>query len=109
MSFLQVYVEPHQLGWRPLAISWIATLPAHIDQVCECRRTHAFASTHAHAHTHTQTTHGRFSAQVCLIHTFVYQILRKQLLQSHDLTFPKTRCVFSTSKLALIEARARDY
>ncbi|KAF5830265.1 dynein heavy chain, N-terminal region 2-domain-containing protein [Dunaliella salina] len=27
-----VYVEPHQLGWRPLAISWLSTFPAHIAQ-----------------------------------------------------------------------------
>jgi len=27
-----VYVEPHQLGWRPLAISWLSTFPDHIAQ-----------------------------------------------------------------------------
>ena len=25
-----VYLEPHQLGWKPLLVSWLATLP----QVC---------------------------------------------------------------------------
>lgn len=28
-----VYVEPHQLGWRPLLTSWVNTLPEHITQV----------------------------------------------------------------------------
>lgn len=22
-----VYLEPHQLGWKPLLVSWLATLP----------------------------------------------------------------------------------
>mmetsp|Transcript_18334 Transcript_18334/g.32628 ORF Transcript_18334/g.32628 Transcript_18334/m.32628 type:complete len:172 (-) Transcript_18334:167-682(-) len=25
-----VYLEPHQLGWRPLVLSWIAALPEHM-------------------------------------------------------------------------------
>ncbi len=29
----QVYLEPHQLGWRPLKVSWMNTLPAHITEV----------------------------------------------------------------------------
>ena len=28
-----VYLEPHQLGWRPLVLSWINTLPQHLNQV----------------------------------------------------------------------------
>ena len=27
-----VYLEPHQLGWRPLCLSWIASFPEHIDK-----------------------------------------------------------------------------
>ncbi|KAG2436335.1 hypothetical protein HXX76_006644 [Chlamydomonas incerta] len=27
-----VYLEPHQLGWRPLVVSWLATLPAHMGE-----------------------------------------------------------------------------
>ncbi len=26
-----VYLEPHQLGWKPLLVSWLATLPQVID------------------------------------------------------------------------------
>ena len=28
-----VYLEPHQLGWRPLVITWINTLPEHLSKV----------------------------------------------------------------------------
>ncbi|PNH03664.1 Dynein heavy chain 7, axonemal [Tetrabaena socialis] len=35
-----VYLEPHQLGWRPLVQSWLATLPPHLG---ESHRAHLLA------------------------------------------------------------------
>ena len=31
-----VYLEPHQLGWRPLVVSWINSLPQHLSKVRKC-------------------------------------------------------------------------
>lgn len=43
-----VYLEPHQLGWRPLVVSWINTLPEHLSKVrwiC-CKRKGQIGSYH---------------------------------------------------------------
>ena len=44
-----VYLEPHQLGWKPLLISWLATLPQVSEfprpsPVCSAPRTRGYAN-----------------------------------------------------------------
>ena len=36
-----VYLEPHQLGWKPLLLSWLATLPQVSDPLCSLTCCHA--------------------------------------------------------------------
>ena len=31
-----VYLEPHQLGWKPLLVSWLATLP-QVSSLLPCK------------------------------------------------------------------------
>jgi len=37
-----VYLEPHQLGWRPIVDSWLASLPPHLDLAVKARLSDLF-------------------------------------------------------------------